>query len=98
MNRSTLQGTRSRGGRGRGGHGGQCRGRNGGEKDDKSDDTKDGNGKVGSSHTIVKCKRCGDDRQKAVRCLGQLRGICGGKGHPAEICANVSVLACHRSC
>ena len=41
------------------------------------------------------CKRCGDDGQKTVRCPDQLCGVCGGKGHVAEICVNVvSVLAC----
>ena len=62
---------------------------------DKSDGTKDCNGKVDSLPASVKCKRCSDDGYRAVRCLRQLCGVCGGKGHVAEICANiVSVLAC----
>ena len=66
-------------GRGRGG-------RKQGSDDEKSDGPKDDS---------VKCKRCGDARHKAVRCPGQLYGVCGGKGHAADICANVAlVLAC----
>ena len=66
-------------GRGRGG-------RKQGSDGDKSDDPKD---------VSVKCKRCGDVGHKAVRCLRQLCGVCGGKGHADDICANVvSILAC----
>ena len=43
----------------------------------------------------MKCKSCGDVGHKAVRCPGQLCGVCGGKGHAAYICANiVLVVAC----
>ena len=43
----------------------------------------------------MKCKRYGDVGHKAVRCPGQLCGVCGGKGHAADICANVvSAFAC----
>ena len=52
---------------------------------DKSDSPKDDS---------VKCKRCGDVGYKAVQCPGQLCGVCGSKGHAADICANVvSILA-----
>ena len=60
-------------GRGRGG-------RKQGNDGDKSDDPKDDS---------VKCKRCGDVGHKAVRCPGKLCGVCGGKGHADDICANV---------
>ena len=46
----------------------------------------------------MKCKRCGDVGHKAVRRPGQLCGVCGGKSHAADICANVvSILACQAS-
>ena len=94
-NRNTPRGATSRGIQGRGGRGDRCQGGNGRENDYKSDDTKDGNRKVDSSPASVECKRCGDDGHKPVRCPGQRCGVCGGRGHAAEICANiVSVLAC----
>ena len=66
-------------GRGRGG-------RKQGSDGDKSDGPKDDS---------VKYKRCGDVGRNAVRCPGQLCGVCGGKEHAADICANVvSILAC----
>ena len=87
-------------GRGRGMGRGKNRGRGRGEQGqriggDKSDGTKDGNGKVDSSSSNVKYKRCGDDEHKAVRCPGQLCGVCGGKGHAAEICANADSCSAH---
>ena len=43
----------------------------------------------------MKCKCCGDVGHEEVRCPGQLCGVCVGKGHAADICADaVSVLAC----
>ena len=41
-------------------------GGNGGEKEDKSDGTKDGNGKVNSSPAKVKCEICNDDVHKVA--------------------------------
>ena len=79
---------------------GNNRGRGMGGRDqridsDKIDGTKDGNGKVDLPSASLKSKRCGDDGNKAVRCPGQLCGVCRGKGYAAEICASVvSVLAC----
>ena len=71
-------------------------GRRQGSVSNKSYGMKDGNGKVDSSSKSVKCRRCGDDGDKTVRCSGQICGVlCGGKGHDAEIFVNVvSVFAC----
>ena len=57
---------------------------------------KTGEGKADNAKSdSVKCKRCGKTGHKSVRCPGQVCGVCGGKGHSAEICANVvTVLAC----
>ena len=66
-------------GRGRGG-------RKQGSDGDKSDGPKDDR---------VKCKRCGDVGHKAIGCPGQMCGVCGRKGHAADICANaILILAC----
>ena len=44
---------------------------------------------------IAKCKRCGETGHKSIRCPDQICGVCGGKGHSAEVCAiSVTVLAC----
>ena len=81
---------------------GKGRGRGGRRKRDGEDDQQ----KVASSRTDgaradsekggnVKCKRCGETGHKSVRCPDQICGVCGGKGHSAEVCANVvTVLAC----
>ena len=43
----------------------------------------------------AKCKRCGETEHKPVRCPDQICGVCGGKSHSVEVCANVvTVLAC----
>ena len=78
-------------GRGRGMGRGKDRGRGRGGRKQGSDSDKSGDPKDDS----VKGKRCGDVGHKAVRCPGQLCGVCGGKGHADDICANVvSILAC----
>ena len=78
-------------GRGRGMGRGKDRGRGRGGRKQGSDSDKSGDPKDDS----VKGKRCGDVGHKAVRCPGQLCGVCGGKGHADDICANVVfVLAC----
>ena len=46
----------------------------------------------------AKCKRCGETGHKSVRCPDQICGVCGGKCHSAEACANaVTVLACENT-
>ena len=37
----------------------------------------------------TKFKRYGKTGHKPVRCLDQVCGVCGGKGHSAEVCAKV---------
>ena len=73
-------------------------GRSRAEREKESDGEKGGKKgskfKADSSSESQKCKRCGDGH-KTVQCPEQTCGVCGGKGHAAEICANVaSVLAC----
>ena len=52
-------------------------------------------GKYGGN---VKCKRFGETGHKSVRCPDQICGVCGGKGHSGEVCANVvTVLACENT-
>ena len=46
----------------------------------------------------AKCKRCGETGHKSVRCPDQICGVYCGKGHSAEVCANVvTVLACENT-
>ena len=58
--------------------------------------TQAGEGKVDNAKgDSAKCKRSGETGHKPVRCPDQFFGVCGGKGHLVEICANVvTVLAC----
>ena len=81
-------------GKGRGEH--KTRGE---EKQDKGSGGKPDGGKPDSSQgTSAKCERCGEAGPMTVRCPDQICGVCGGKGHSAEICANVdTVLACVES-
>ena len=37
----------------------------------------------------AKCKRCGKTAHKSVRCSDLVCGVCGGKSHSVEVCANV---------
>ena len=48
----------------------------------------------GAMVTRSMAKRYGDVGHKAVRCPGQLCGVCGGKGHAADICANAVLGLC----
>ena len=75
----------------------------------KHNDEEDGQQKVASSRAgggkavrekggNAKCKRCGETGPKSVRCHDQICGVCGGKGHSTEVCANVvTVLACENT-
>ena len=95
--KNSSSSTRGRGkgreGRGRGGR----RKPNDGEDDQqKMASSRDGGGKaVREKGGSAKCKRCGETGHKSVRCPDKICGVCGGKGHSAEVCANVvTVLAC----
>ena len=45
----------------------------------------------------AKCKRCGETGHKSVRCPDQICGVCGGKGHSAEVCANVVAVLAYKN-
>ena len=92
--------TRGRGkgreGRGRGGR----RNNKGGEEEQQTAASgRAGGGKADKDKgNSTKCKRCGETEHKSVRCPDQICGMCGGEGHPAEVCANVvTVLACENT-
>ena len=78
---------KGREGRGRGGR----RKHNDGEDDQqKVASSTAGGGKAdGEKGGNAKCKRCGETGHKSVRCPDQICGVCGGKDHSAEVCANV---------
>ena len=83
-------------GRGKGREG---RGRGGRRRKDdqqKMSSSRDGGSKADREKGgSAKCKRCGETGHKSVRCPDQICGVCGGKVHSAEVCANVvTVLAC----
>ena len=85
--------------RGRG-KGREVRGQGGrrNHKDGEKEQHKTVSGKAGGGRAegnSAKCKRCGETGNKPVRCLDQICGVCGGKGHSAEVCANgVTIPAC----
>ena len=84
----------------------ECRGRGRRRKSNDGEDyqqkvasSRDGGGKADKEKGgNAKCKRCGETAHKSVRCPDQICGVCGGKGHSAEVCANVvAVLACENT-
>ena len=66
------------------------------EEQHKAASGKAGGGRANSAkENSAECKQCGETGHKSVRCPDQVCGVCSGKYHSAEICANViSVLAC----
>ena len=91
----------SSGGRGRG-KGREGRGRGGRTKpiDGEHDQQKVASSRAGGGKADrekggnPKCKRYGETGHKSVRYPDQICGMCGGKGHSAEVCTNVvTVLA-----
>ena len=94
---SSIRGRgKGREGRGRGGR----RKPNDGEGDQqKVGSSRDGEVKADKEKGgNAKCKRCGKTGHKSVRCPDQICGVCGGKGHSAEVCANaVTALACENT-
>ena len=88
---------KGREGRGRGGR----RNHKDGEEEEphKAASGKAGGGRADSAKgNSAKCKRCGETGSKSVSCPDQVCGVCGGKGHKAEVCANVvTVLACENT-
>ena len=92
--------TRGRGkGRDSRGRGGRRNPNDGEDDQQKVSSSRDGGGKADREKGgNAKCKRCGETRHKSVRCPDQICGVCGGKGHSAEVCANVvTVLACENT-
>ena len=85
---------KGREGRGRGG----CRNHKDGEEEEQHTaiSGKAGGGKVDSvKGNSAKYKRCGETGHTSARCPDHVCGVCGGKGHSAEVCTNVvTVLAC----
>ena len=81
------------------GQGGRRKPNDGEDDQQKVASSRDGGGKADREKGgNAKCKRCGETGHKSVHCLDQICGVCGGKGHPAEVCAKVvTVLACENT-
>ena len=93
---STRGREKGREGRGRGG---RRKSYDGEDDQQKVACSRDGGGKADKEKgSNAKCKRCGETGHKSVRCPDQIRSVCSGKGHLAEVCANVvTVLACENT-
>ena len=99
-NNYSSSSTRGRGkGREGRGRGGRRKSYDGENDEQKVASSRDGGGKADREKGgNAKCKRCGETGHKSVRCPDQICTVCGGKGHSAEVCANVvTVLACENT-